>query len=107
MAAITAAGLVAAYPQWAAVNTGQPAVVANVVLQANSLTLELYTNDQQDTERRYTEANALLFEHPYARDMLQVAPDTPNHWRREAQRRDRLLGAAYRGPGWELPTGVT
>jgi hypothetical protein len=107
MAAITAGGLVAVYIQWAAVNTAYPAVVAQAVTLANAKILDGYTDDDLDTERRYLEASAWLFEHPYARDMLQVEPTTANPYRMEATRRDVLTGAAIRAPWWTIPADVT
>lgn len=102
---ITASGLVAAYPEWGAVNTGQPAVVANAVAVANAASLPLYTVAAEETDRRYLEAGALLFAHPYGRDMSVETPET-NWYRVEATRRDLLKGTAYRAPGWTLPAGV-
>jgi len=107
MAAITAAGLVAAHPEWAAVNTNQPAVVAHVILVANAKSFELYANDDEDTNRRYLEAGSLLFVHPYGRDMLKLEPGAPDPYRQAANALDVLKGAAYRGPGWTLASGVS
>jgi hypothetical protein len=107
MAAITAAGLVGVYPEWVAANTNQPLVVAAAVDFANSKTFELFTSDEQDTQRRYLEAGLWLFEHPYGRDMLQTQPDAANHWEKIARKRDVHLGNANRGPGWEMPNGAT
>ena len=107
MAAITAAGLVAVYPEWSAVNTNQPLVVAEAVTFANSKTFEAYTDDDQDTSRRYLEACAWLYESPYARDTHKPEDGSENPYKRLARERDGLLGAAIRGPGWTLPSGVS
>lgn len=103
---ITAAGLVAAYPEWAAANTSQPAVIAHVIAVANAKVLTLYTNTDEETARRYLEAGALLFDHPFGRDMAKYDP-SQNWYRLEATRRDRLKGTAYRAPGWTIPPEVS
>ena len=107
MATITAVGLVAAYREWSAVNTNNPAVVAEAVTFANSLILEGYTDDDQDTSRRYLEASSWLFEHPYGRDMHKPEDGSENPYERRIRKLDVKRGAAIRGPGWVLPSGVT
>jgi hypothetical protein len=103
MAAITSATLIAAHPEW----TNAPAaVLAEVILVANSLVLDLYTDDDQDTMRRHLEASAMLYESPFARDMAKTE-DAENPYRKAANRRDVLKGVAYRAPGWTLPAGVS
>ena len=104
MAAITSATLIAAYPEWANAPAG---VLAEVVLVANSLALDLYTDDDQDTHRRHLEACSELFDHPFGRDMAKPEKDTPNYYRKAATRTDVLKGTAYRVPGWTTPVGAT
>jgi len=107
MAVITAAGLVAAYPEWDAVNTNQPAVMAEAITWANAKTFEAYTDDDQNTSRRYLEACAWLFESPYARDTHKPEDGAENPYKRLARERDIRQGSARRVPWWTLPDGVT
>ena len=97
---ITAVGLVAAYPEWEDANTNTPAVITNVLARVNAMSFELYSDDDEETDRRYLEACALLYEHPYGRDMFKPDQATSNPYRKEAERRDILKGTAYRVPGW-------
>jgi len=99
---ITSAGLIAAYPEWVNAAAG---VIANAVSVANAKPLPLYTDSDEETDRRYLEASAILYSLPFARDMRR--PESgPNPYRIEADRRDVLKGTAYRAPGWTLPSGV-
>ena len=97
---ITAAGLVAAYPEWEDANTSTPAVITNVLARVNAMSFELYSDTDEETDRRYLEACALLYDHPYGRDMHKPDQATINPYRKEADRRDILKGTAYRVPGW-------
>lgn len=102
---ITSAGLRAAYPEWQ--NAPDP-VVDHAVTVANARTLTLYTDTDEETHRRYLEASAMLYEHPFGRDLHKITGDQlHNHYRREADRLDQLKGTAYRAPGWTVPSGVT
>jgi len=102
VAAITSAGLQAAYPEW---DNAPADVIDNAVAVANALVLDLYTVAVEDTDRRYLEAAAMLYTLPFARDMRKPEPGG-NPYRLEATRRDTLKGTAYRAPGWTLPSGV-
>ena len=104
---ITAAGLVAAYPEWESANTNTPNVVANAVARANALPLELYTDTSEETDRRYLEAGAMLYDHPYGRDMHKPDQAALNPYRKAADRRDILKGTAYRVPNWDMPSGIS
>jgi hypothetical protein len=99
---ITSAGLIAAYPEWENAPAG---VINNAVAVANAKPLNLYTDSDEETDRRYLEASAILFALPFSRDMRRPKDGT-NHYRREASRRDRLKGTAWRAPGWTIPAGV-
>jgi hypothetical protein len=99
---ITSTGLVAAYPEWA---NAPSDVIDNAVAVANAKALDLYTDSDEETDRRYLEASAILYSLPFARDMRRPKDGT-NHYRMEANRKDRLKGIAYRAPGWTIPLGV-
>ena len=105
-ATVTAADLIAAYPEWSAVQSSQPAVVTNILAVANAMALPLYTDTDEEIDRRLLEACANLFAHPFGRDMSKYNP-ADNWYRVEATRRDVLKGTAYRAPGWSLPSGVS
>ena len=101
---ITSAGLRAAYPEW----TNAPDdVVLHAVSVANALPLDLYTSAAEETHRRYLEASAILYDHPYGRDLHKPDQATVNPYRTEAETRDRRKGTAYRAPGWTIPVGVS
>ena len=102
MSAITAAGLVLVQPEWSEAQTSTPTVVGHAVDQANALTLELYTDADQDTHRRYLEAGAVLYTSPFARDMAKPTKADVNPYRAEADRLDTLKGTSERAPGWSL-----
>lgn len=104
---ITATGLVAVYPEWEYANTNTPDVVQQAVDQANDRAFTQYTSTVDETNRRYLEASAILYLRAYARDMKKPEDGSLNPYRAEANRLDRLRGAAERAPGWTLPVGVT
>ncbi len=101
MAAITAAGLRAAHPEW---QNAPDDVVDHAVAAANARPLGLYadrsiTGAAEETRRRYLEASSILVRHPYGRDMRQ-SDETEDVYRQEADQLDRVKGASYRVPGW-------
>lgn len=97
--AITAADLVAVYPEWEAAYINTPDVVEEAVAVANAIPLPLYSDPTEERSRRYLEACAVLFDHPFGRDM-QLDSNAVNRYREEARRRDIRKGTMYRGPGW-------
>jgi ABC-type nitrate/sulfonate/bicarbonate transport system substrate-binding protein len=100
---ITSAGLIAAYPEWAQAPAG---VLANAIAVANARPLQLYTDADEETNRRYLEAGALLYTMPFARDLHRPDQGEQNPYRMAADELDRLKGTAYRAPGWSIPAGV-
>jgi len=105
---ITAAGLQAAYPQWDDVEAG---TLAQAVRIANARPLEAYTDrsksaEEEEEHRRYLEASAWLYDHPFSRDLDKPDQAARNPYRVEASRLDRLKGGLDRAPGWVLPYGV-
>ena len=102
---ITSAGLIVAYPEWEQAPAG---VLANAINVANAKAFELYEGDaDQETNRRYLEASAMLYSSPFARDMQPQNSTDVNPYRAMAQAQDVIFGGAYRGPGWTLPAGVS
>jgi hypothetical protein len=104
MAAITRAALILVMPEWSNATND---ILDNAVAVANAKALDLYTDDDEDTHRRYLEAGAILYTSPFARDMHKPDAAIENPYRKEADERDTLKGAAYRVPGWTIPPGVT
>lgn len=100
MAAITAAALALAFPEWANAVSNTPVVVDNAVAVANAKLFGVYTDDAEDTNRRYLEASAMLFEHAYGRDQRKPNSAPVNVYRRQAREQDMLKGTAERAPGW-------
>ena len=103
MAAITSAGLKAAFPEW---ELAADAVLDPVILKVNAIAFDLYTDDDQDTYRRYQEASAVLYDQAFSRPMDKPDQATSNPYRRAASRDDLLKATAYRAPGWTLPAGL-
>ena len=102
---ITSAGLIAAYPEWAQAPAG---VMTNAIDVSNAKAFELYEGDaDQETNRRYLEAGAMLYSSPFARDMQPQNGTEVNPYRALAQAQDVIHGGSYRGPGWTLPAGVS
>ena len=104
---ITGVGLAAAFPEWKEVVTNQPDVVTNIIAVVNEKAYPLYTGVAEETNRRYLEASAMLWEASYGRDMHNPGDTAANPYRRQATDQDRLKGSANRGPGWVLPAGVS
>lgn len=107
MADITAAGLISRYPEWAKANTSNPDVVAEAVNHANSLSLSLYIDSDQERRRRELEAGSWLFEHPYSRNIAKGQGEQINFYRRQANRMDRNIATLHRAPGWPAISGVS
>lgn len=102
---ITLASLRSAFPEWE--NTPD-AVVSAAISVANAKPFdELYTDSDEETHRRHLEASAVLFSKPFARDMRPRGAAAANAYRIEADHYDQLKGAAYRAPGWTVPSGVS
>jgi len=106
VAQITRSSFLAGYGQH--FSTVTSSLVDYAVAYANALGLSGYSDDTQNTYRRDVEVAAILFAHPKGRSLLKNWPiATGNPFRDEADRLDKLKGAANRVPGWELPAGVT
>lgn len=100
MAAISAAQLALERPHLETAVSDNPAVIAQVIAKVNAMAFPLYTDDDEDTERRLNEACARLWIHPFGRPLSVVDPVADNPWQAQNRRDDRDKGANNPVPHW-------
>lgn len=92
---ITAADLIAAYPEWTQVNTSYPTVVTYAISHAEDDVDEDVVGDRYN-ECLMLSAGAWLFRHPYSRDMRSPNDDSRNPYQEQLDHILRRKGSAYR-----------
>jgi hypothetical protein len=100
VAAITAAQLAQLRPHLETAVSDNLAMVEQTVARVNAMAFPLYTDDDEDTDRRLNEACARLWISPFGRPLSVVDPAADNPWEKWNKADDRSKGANNPVPHW-------
>jgi hypothetical protein len=100
VAAITAAQLALERPHLETAVSDNLAMVDQTIAKVNAMAFPLYTDDDEDTDRRLNEACARLWIHPFGRPIGVADPSADNPWVTLNKQDDRSKGANNPVPHW-------
>lgn len=92
---VTPTSLIAAYPEWAHVNTSHPTIVTTAISQAENRIDEDVVGDRYD-EAVMLSAGSWLYSHPYSRDMREPSKDASNPYKLQLEELLSAKGSAWR-----------